>query len=334
MKILSLSLKSSGCGYHRVMLPTLLMPKEKGRITNTLTDGIWDECWDIVSINRTWDFDDLIELKKVYKFKLVVDVDDYWILDHHHLMYDGYNFGNFASRVIKHFKAADLVTVTHDRLADMVRPYNPNVVITPNAIPYGEGHFTTHKIQSDKVRFFWAGGITHEPDLRLLKQPLSVFDKDVQMILGGYSDSNYTEQEHWGKMLNYFTDNQRLDFKIIRGKEPFDYYTMFEEGDVMLIPLQKTMFNQYKSNLKILEAAGKKMPVIVSAVHPYLGFPEDVVNYVRKPSDWIKHMNNLMNEDVRNEQGERLFEYCKTHYNFKEINELRKQSYECLLEKC
>lgn len=337
MNILTLSVRNSGCGYHRVMLPTYLMNNKKGernrgRITDTLTDGIWDEGWDIVYTNRCWDKDDLIELKKIYGFKLVIDVDDYWILDEHHLMYDDYNFGNFASRVVKHLKAADLVTCTHERLADMVRPYNNNLIVLPNSIPYNAGQFIDTKTESEKVRLFWAGGITHDNDLKLLQRPLKSLNRDVQMVMGGYSDTNPTERYYWNRMLNYFTNDKKLDYKVINGIEVFNYYEMFQECDIMLIPLQKTMFNQFKSNLKILEAAGKKSPVIVSHVHPYIGFPEDLVNYVKKPEDWLKHINYLLdNPDFAKEQGEKLYDYCEKHFNFGEINNTRKEILESLL---
>jgi len=66
MKILSLTTKDSGCGYHRIWNPTLLMQKEKGWVRNFVTPEMLDEGWDIVFVNRCWDFNDLIF--KVNKF--------------------------------------------------------------------------------------------------------------------------------------------------------------------------------------------------------------------------------------------------------------------------
>jgi hypothetical protein len=109
---------------------------------------------------------------------------------------------------------------------------------------------------------------------------------------------------------------------------------MFKNADIMLIPLVKNNFNKYKSNIKILEAAGKALPVVVSAVHPYLDFPEDVVNYVHDRSDWLKHINRLVNDKgLRDEQGAKLHEYCHKYYNFKEINEKRRNAFQALITK-
>jgi len=61
----------------------------------------------------------------------------------------------------------------------------------------------------------------------------------------------------------------------------------------MMIPLRKSQFTIYKSNLKILEAAGKGIPVIVSSTHPYMGFPEDLVNYAGDDSMWMHWVDKL-----------------------------------------
>ena len=333
MKILALTQKFSGCGYHRLMLPLSFMPKEYGRITDHMTEEDWEENkYDIVFINRVWEKDDLINLRKKYGFKLVVDVDDYWILNHDHLMFDSFNESGFASKLIHHMREADLVTCTHERLAEAIAVHNPNVIITPNAIPYGDSQFNGERVATDNVKIFWAGGITHDQDLKILEGPIKKLDGPVQMVLGGYADSNETERYYWNRMVNYFTNDKKLTHTIFRGIEVFKYYDLFKYADIMLIPLVKNNFNKYKSNIKILEAAGKAIPVVVSAVHPYLGFPEDVVNYVYDRADWNKHIDRLVKDkDLREEQGAKLLEYCSIHYNFSKINETRQKAFEALL---
>lgn len=333
MKILTLTQKFSGCGYHRLMLPVSFMEKDYGRITDHMDEKDWEEHkYDIVFINRIWEKDDLIELRKKYGFKLVVDVDDYWILNHDHLMFDSFNASGFASKLIRHMREADLVTCTHERLAEAIAVHNPNVLILPNAIPYGQGQFNGERMATDNVKIFWAGGITHAEDLKILEATMKKLTGDVQMVLGGYADSNETERYYWGRMANYFTDNKRLTYTLFRGREVFDYYDLFKYADIMLIPLVKNNFNKYKSNIKILEAAGKAVPVVVSAVHPYLGFPDDVVNYVHDRGRWLEHINRLVQDkDLRDEQGARLHEFCQKHYNFGEINRRRQDAFAALL---
>lgn len=312
------------------------MAKEYGRITDTMTEEQWQEGkYDIVNINRTWDKEDILQRRKEYGFKLVVDVDDYWHLNHEHLMYESYNRNNYASRLIHHMKEADLVTCTHERLADAISIYNKNVKILPNAIPYGESQFDGERVKTDGVKLFWAGGITHEQDIKILQGVMYELDKHVKnihVVMGGYADSNDTERYYWGRMAAYFTNNAKLPYTLIRGIEVFEYYKLFKHADIMLVPLVKNNFNAYKSNIKILEAAGKAVPVVVSEVNPYLGFPKEVVNYATSRKDWIGHIKRLTeSEDLRNEQGAALHEYCSKHYNFFEINETRRNAFQSLL---
>ena len=333
MKVLSLTQKFSGCGYHRLMLPVSFMPKEYGRITDTVTENDFEiNKFDIVFINRVWEKDNLFELRKKYGFKLVVDVDDYWVLNADHLMFDMFHRTGYASKLIQHMRDADLVTCTHERLAEAIAVHNKNILIVPNAIPYGEGQFNGERVATDNVKIFWAGGITHDQDLKMLEAPMKKLNGNVQMVLGGYADSNETERHYWGRMAEYFTDNKRLPYTLFRGREVFEYYDLFKYADIMLVPLVKNNFNKYKSNIKILEAAGKAVPVVVSAVNPYLGFPDDVVNYVKDRADWSKHIDRLVNDaDFRNEQGAALHQYCKKHYNFHEINARRQAAFERLI---
>lgn len=338
MNILGLGHSNSGCSYHRVFLPVAKMPKTYGKITNEITEQTFEEHkYDIVYVNRMWGQADLIELRKIYGFKLVIDMDDYWVLDHFHLNYEDYRVHNFASKIIKHIREADLVTCTHTHLADRVAEYNKNVIIAPNAIPYGEFQFNDYRTPDERVRLFWAGGITHEEDLRILNRPLRVVQQThlrdkVKMVFGGFHDSNPVEKKIWHSIADSFTAGGLLNHEGLRGMPVFEYYSMFANADMMLIPLRKTDFNAYKSNLKILEAAGKGIPVIASAVHPYLGFPEDLVNYAHNEQMWIHWLHKLIdNPDLRTEQGALLAEYCKKNYNFDEINQRRIDAFNSLI---
>lgn len=336
MKVLGLTTSNSGCGYHRISVPICHLPKEKGRITDDSSEEVMAEGWDIVYINRLWK-DNIFEQRERYGFKLVLDLDDYWVLDHDHHQYEDYRGAGFDGKVVRFIREADLVTCTHERLAERIRPYNENVVIVPNAIPYGWAQFSYERGQDEKVRLFWAGGISHEKDLKLLERPMTAISKTdlkdkVHIIMGGYADSNWYEANIWDSMVKSMTANGHLSNNIMRGRQVYEYYDFFQFADIMCIPLQKSMFNQYKSNLKILEAAGKGIPVIASSVHPYLGFPEDLVNYAGDYSMWIHWINKLVNNPtLRYEQGEALKEYCQNHYNFDEINLRRYESFKLLL---
>lgn len=334
MKVLALYDKS-GPKYHRVLLPTFLMDVEiavESRVTNENLKGV-----DILFFNRAigrpvgGTVQEMADYwRKEFGVKLVVDFDDYWCLGKDHFLFDHYEEHNLHSLMEEWIKASDAVTVTHERLYYKVLPLNKNVHILPNAIPRW-GQFVQPKEPSDKTRLFWAGSATHKNDLKLLTGPSRRINRDsVKWVMGGYMENDKELQA----MASYYTNGGRFNHLLIRSSPVDYYYQAYTMCDIALIPLVDNTFNSYKSNLKILEAANVAAPVIVSKVNPYLGFPEQMINYVEKQSDWFKHADYLLrNPEAAKDQGERLKEYCFETYNFDRINKTRKEIFESLCEK-
>jgi glycosyltransferase involved in cell wall biosynthesis len=105
-------------------------------------------------------------------------------------------------------------------------------------------------------------------------------------------------------------------------------YALF---DFCIAPLREDNFNQYKSELKIVEAAAYKLPIICSNVKPYnfhLG-NEGILLCPNTFDDWYEHLNYMKENTV--ERGQSNFEYCNEHHNLKTINE---QRYNMLVELC
>lgn len=326
MRILAITSKHSGVGYHRIMMPLVHLQKEYAMVTDTISHEIVDNNYDILLMNRVLSnigVKAVCELRKQYGFKLVVDNDDFWELDPHHILYNAYKDLDVVERIKGFIREADLCTCTHERLADEIYKLNKNVHILPNALPYGKEQFFDNKVESDKVRLFWSGSATHEHDLAILKNPMKrLMGMPIKTVIAGY---NEIEKHLWDRMIASFTNSLRLNPTIYNYNEVSKYMAAYADSDISLIPLQETKFTGMKSNLKVLETASKKNPAIVSHVNPYLGLP---VHYVKKQTDWFKHINDLVNdEQMRIESGNQLFEYCNKHFNFDVINTKRKDIY-------
>lgn len=275
---------------------------------------------DVVFFNRiisSTSLNRVLELKEKYGFKMICDMDDHWYLGPDHYLYKSYQSLNISELIEAYIKESDHVFVTHERLFHDVFPINQNVHILPNAIPRF-GQFDIEKTESEFIRLFWAGGVTHRRDIEVLSGPVRRFNFPVQMVMGGYS-----ENPEYKAMAAAYTNGGRLRNNLINALPVDEYYKAYQECDIALIPLKETKFNSYKSNLKILEAANIGAPCIVSKVHPYLDFPEDLINYVENQSDWYRQVKRLIKG--WGDQGERLREYCNEHFNFFKINDQRKQ---------
>jgi len=123
-----------------------------------------------------------------------------------------------------------------------------------------------------------------------------------------------------------------------------NYGHMYNEADVCLAPLKNnTMFNMYKSNLKVIEAGAHHCPLIASNYGPYTvddieggkdgkqkGFLIDENN----PKGWYEKMKFYVdNPDVMKEHGENLYEYVKNNLCSDVVGKKRLELYKKLTGK-
>ena len=334
MRIITVGQRNSGVSFHRLFNPIIYLPKDYAMMTDVLTEEELEKGYDIVFINRYiagMEVDELIRLREKYGFKLVVDIDDYWHLDAWHILYGKYP----TQKVIDHIKIADLVICSNNDLAVQVDELNPNCIVVPNALPYGEDQFTDVKTESDRVRFVYAGSITHEKDIAILKNPMKRVATDVitknnsRFILCGYSEDKKLEQV-WGRMINDYLCAFKVD-GYIRSALPVDQYMNFyNEADACLIPLVDSKFNSMKSNLKVLEAATKNAVVIASNVKPYSQCPHIIP--IGHQGGWFENIKKVVKDAIyRQEMGIANGEWCRENFDLVKVNKLRTQVFESII---
>jgi glycosyltransferase involved in cell wall biosynthesis len=330
MNIIGVTHKESGCGYHRVMLPLAFMNDIKGYVTNYITEDKTED-WDILLYNRICQYDlNWSKTKELLGCQVVMDIDDHWQLPVNHLYYNTYQ--DIAERIERNLMQADLVTVTNSNLLNKVKQFNDNVIVMPNALPYGLNQFNDTRVKSDKVRLFWCGSISHDNDIKILKEPLKRLQgrKDIQMVMGGYNDSDAYTKSIWDKMFSMFTGN--LPSIKLHSASPTQYMDMYNFADIVLIPLEDSEWHSCKSNLKILEAAAKRLPVICSNVAPYNMDVDAPVLWVNNQKDWFRYINLLTNNpSLRENLGNELYAWATKRYNFKEINQQRYDAYKSII---
>lgn len=330
MNIIGVTHKESGCGYHRVMLPLAFMNDIKGYVTNYITEDKTDD-WDILLYNRICQYDiNWNKTKELLGCQVVMDIDDHWQLPVNHLYYNTYQ--DIAERIERNLMQADLVTVTNSNLLNKVKQFNDNVIVIPNALPYGLNQFNDTRVKSDKVRLFWCGSISHDNDIKILKEPLKRLQgrKDIQMVMGGYNDSDAYTKSIWDKMFSMFTGN--LPSIKLHSASPTQYMDMYNFADIVLIPLEDSEWHACKSNLKILEAAAKRLPVICSNVAPYNMDVDAPVLWVNNQKDWFRYINLLTNNpSLRENLGNELYAWASKRYNFQEINQQRYDAYKSII---
>jgi len=342
MRILAITTPGNGVGYHRLILPLMEMKETYTLFTDFINDEVLQRGFDVVAINRFvpgCSLGQLLEYRKKYDFKLIVDIDDYWMLDPWHILYKTYP----SEEIINHVISADMVTVTHDRLRNEVLKLNKRCEILPNALPYNTGQFTdiwhsvdtspSKDIDKSALRLLWCGGVTHEKDIDILANPFKRIASDTHLkdklhfIMAGYDDANLQTRNVWHRMISSFLCGFKLNGHLRSPLPPDSYMAFYTDADICIAPLLASKFNSMKSNLKVLEAAAKRLPIIVSDVHPYSDCPYAIK--VLSQRDWYKRIRSLVKDvSFRNYFGIANYEWCMKHHHLDKVNVKRKQIYE------
>jgi glycosyltransferase involved in cell wall biosynthesis len=332
MDIYPLIKPNSGPDYHRLTLPFKTMGLDlKPALTLSIAECL-EKC-KVVVYNRTTSFDYnlLLSYRRRYGFKILLDLDDYWILYPGHIIYDTWKRHNITQKIREGIMNADFVTCTTSRLATEIEQLNPRVEVVPNALPFDKDQFTSHRTESDKFRILYAGGTTHLRDLRTIKglfDKLGRFKPKLEIGLAGYSDSSEGLKRLWDSYVRVMKADKTY------GVLPLDsYMNHYDNADLSIAPLEANYFNGFKSNLKVLEAGCKYLPIITSACPPYSDEKSELVWMADSVKNWYTLSERcIKNPNLAKEQGQKLGEYVREKYDLYKVNELRKQIFNHLIK--
>ena len=250
--------------------------------------------------------------KRLRGFKIVADLDDFWDLPPEHYLSPAWNASGTPAKIRACMGAADVVLVTNATLADHVRALNPNEVIVPNALPFDEGQFTRTITASDT--FVYAGGSSHVPDVL----PLAEAFNDPRVVFAG-DDPKHRE---WIRMRQIAPRAQYTAAKPVTA-----YMSVYDGHLAALAPLVDNAFNRCKSNLKMLEAGAKGLPLIASNMSPYANdTAAGNVLLAGSTAEWQAHLRFLRERPARAaELGEALAAHVRERYQLRDANEIRRQ---------
>ena len=301
---------TSGCWFHRIGTSLEAFGED---IPKPKTTTIWFSRLSAIPLEK-------LRKYKANGIKIIIDEDDHFILSSNHVLKETYRVNGMAERFKALLDLADVVTVTNDFLAKELSPYTKGeVVVVPNALTYDEGQFTKSTDIESGTPLVYVGGNTHLHDLELIRKALPI----NELTIGGVSQGCQVWDEVTKRFRGVSTKPQAsLD----------TYMSLYEGHKIALAPLEKNTFNMCKSNLKILEAGAKGLPIVTSRMHPYLNdVDKDVVIYGNSEHSWRSAVNKLLRDDVyRQEKGQELAEHVRRFYQLKDANEIRRQIIESL----
>lgn len=184
--------------------------------------------YDLIHIHKQLDKNcQIIDLIKFLGIPVIIDIDDNFKLGNDHPMSITAKKDKWHEPIINHLKRADYVTTTTPIFANVIKPFNKNVMVFPNAINPKEEQYAVPKVEGgDRLRVGIICGSSHLKDLELLDGIAKQINKDkVQFVLCGFDtrgnrtiykeDGTYEtrpikpEESVWCDYERIFTDNYK-----------------------------------------------------------------------------------------------------------------------------
>lgn len=314
----------SGSCYHRISY-CIEKLQEKGLVQLFITDKLSEENLkdkDVLfySYYTNLRTSELSILRTKYNFKIIVDIDDNLELDKKNPSYTFWNHYKIGDFVKKNIITADLVIVTNEALKKKFDGLNDRIEIIPNAINFGHDQFHGYKSPSEKIRIGVIGSLSHLQDYEILRNPLKriLGDKGImdkcEFMIGGVNTGNIESENAWAKITNSIFQKKARCYEAL---PPDTYMNLYNNLDLLLIPLEANEFTSMKSDIKILEATCKNILVLASNVEPYkssdLGFIP-----INSQKDWYLEIKKIVKTGIIP-----IFTKNKEIRSYEKVNNLR-----------
>ena len=217
--------------------------------------------------------------------RLIVDLDDYWILPDGHPNRHWWSKHNTGQCIIDTLRIASEVWTTNNRLKKKIGRIADRVTVIPNGIRFK----SISKTNSSTIRIGIIVNPTHEMNLELVKNGLKTLDIDKYEIRLIGSDAS--RRSNIDSVLDIRETGLR--YRHIGWKKPIGYESIYQDVDVLLCPLAANNFNKYRSRLKLEEASAFKFKVVASDYGPYSNQKQDGVIVTNNFNKLDQHLLEL-----------------------------------------
>lgn len=280
-----------GCGNYRVIKPLQAMLRD-GLVEGMLSDGLlqvvdlerYDP--DVIVLQRQIGDARLEAMRRIKQFSRafkVYELDDYLP----NLPMKNAHREHMPKDILKSLRQGlafvDRFVVSTAPLAEAFSGLHSDIRVIENRLPveWWKG-LTSQRQRGRKPRVGWAGGVSHTGDLELIADVVKELADEVEWVFFGMCPEKirpYVHEMHAGVDIErYPATLAGLDL------------------DLALAPVEQNLFNECKSNLRLLEYGACGFPVVCSDLICYQG-DLPVTRVKNRFKDWVDairmHINDL-----------------------------------------
>lgn len=314
--VLALPLNTSAVGHYRVTQPFSELER-LGWIQGKLNYGapgvieLEREKPDVVVVQYRYTTRSIEELERIRRFssaRWVYELDDY-ILDVPKNNAHARNMpSNMRELVARAIDLCDRVVVSTQPLADALVGMHDDIRVVPNMLAASLWRGLRSRRQTSvRPRVGWAGGTSHRGDLELIVDVVKALADEVDWVFFGMCPDllrPYVKEFHKGVALSIYPQKlASLDL------------------DLALAPLEINLFNDCKSNLRLLEYGACGFPVICTDTKAYQGYLPCTRVVTNSAEEWLEAIRmHLADPAASYRQGDALREAVLRDYVLTEHN--------------
>lgn len=316
MKILFIMRDDGGCGFYRCLQPakfikrmgladTEVVLREPTREQLLSADLVVMQ--EMGSVNAS----DIARFCIEQKIPYITEFDDYiqHVSPRNLYGYPAWNPSTlYIHRAMEMTRSAFATQVCTNQLAREYFPYNPTIFVIPNYLDQDLWTVPLGRKMDGKIRIGWAGGNAHADDLHMIS---GVLEKLVKEFKGKvvFETMGMTAQELHGvfNMKQVKDDCPSCGYAGEIHHHPgesLQNYPLTLAGlgwDIAVAPVINNGFGNAKSDLKLKEYSALGVPMVASAVVPYIEAKRDGCDVLLATTyeEWYNHLKDLIKSEQR-----------------------------------
>lgn len=265
--ILGLPINTTAVGHYRVIQPFTELESSGqvvGRLSFEVPSLIALERMspDVIVFQGRYSEGPVNEIARVSKYsnaRRIFELDDYVVSATTKNLHARNKPTNIEEMLRRGIALCDRLVVTTEPLAEALSSMHEDIRVVPNMLaPNLWGGLRSRRTTSSKPRVGWGGGTSHTGDLEVVAEVVRELAGEVEWVFFGMCPDQLKPYIH--------------EYHPAVGLQAYPAKLASLNLDLALAPLELHIFNDCKSNLRLLEYGACGYPVICTDTEAYRGF--------------------------------------------------------------